>query len=291
MNSIDLQSKEYPKALRWIKDPPPILYFKGEWDPAIFDNCLGVVGSRKMTNYGKLISKEYVKIVASYEVTIVSGFMYGVDAHAHQAAIDGKGRTIAVMPCGIDLVHPSYQKELYEKIISRHGLIISEYPENTPPALWTYPRRNRIIAGISSHLLVIEAGLKSGALITARIARKYNKKILAVPGPLTSEVSKGTNQLIKNGSAIVTCPDDILIEFGINYKKPEHNNSKNKCRLSALEKSVLNLLESGTADADGIIRSIGKGPDKLNAALSTLSLKNLIGESDGKYFVNKSRAC
>jgi DNA processing protein len=291
MNSIDLQSEEYPKALRWIKDPPPTLYYKGEWDPGIFENCLGVVGSRKMTRYGKLICKEYVKLAASSGITIVSGFMYGIDANAHQAAIDGNGRTIAVMPCGIDLIHPSYQKELHEKIISRQGLIVSEYQGDTPPALWTYPRRNRIIAGLSSNLLVIEAGLKSGALITAKIAAKYNKTILAIPGPITSEVSKGTNQLIKNGSVIVTSPADVLNAYGINYQKPSYNSSSNTSGLTGPEQSILSLLEAGPSDADTIIRSIGKGPEKTNAALSILSLKNLIDENDGKYFINGSVLC
>ncbi|MBN1647636.1 MAG: DNA-processing protein DprA [Spirochaetales bacterium] len=291
MNSIDLNSEEYPKALRWIKDPPPVLYYRGEWDSGIFEHCLGVVGSRKMTNYGKLICREYVRRAASYGITIVSGFMYGIDANAHQAALDGKGRTIAVMPCGIDLVHPSYQKELHEKIIAQGGLVVSEYADDTPPALWTYPRRNRIIAGLSSHLLVIEAGVKSGALITAGIALKYHKKILAIPGPLTSAVSKGTNQLIKNGAAIVTSAQDVLNEYGILSQESLSVNTKSSARLSAPEKSILTLLESGPADADSIIRTTGKGPEKINAALSTLSLNNLIDECDGKYFLNGSGGC
>ncbi|MCK5199756.1 MAG: DNA-processing protein DprA, partial [Spirochaetales bacterium] len=183
MNYIDITSDEYPYLLRQIKDPPPKLYFRGNWDPDIFKETLSVVGSRRMTRYGEIITHSLVSAIASKEITIVSGFMYGIDAQAHNAALESGGRTIAVMPCGIEKIHPEYQSDLHERILNNNGLVVSEYTGDAPPALWTYPRRNRIIAGLSPLLLVVEAGIKSGALITAKIAAKYNKKIFAVPGP------------------------------------------------------------------------------------------------------------
>ena len=126
--------------------------------------------------------------------------MYGGDEAAHKAAVEAGGRTIAVMPCGIDMIHPEYQEELYNKILENKGLIISEYEGKFPPAIWTYPKRNRIVAGLSKAVLIVEAGLNSGTLITAECAKKFGRKIFAVPGPITSEVSKGTIQLIKEGA-------------------------------------------------------------------------------------------
>ena len=176
MNQIGIKSCEYPYLLKQIKDPPRKLYFKGDWNTDIFDETLSVVGSRRMTRYGEIITNELVAVIAEAGIVIVSGFMYGIDAQAHAAALETGGRTIAVMPCGIEKIHPEYQAGLYNRILRCGGLVVSEYPGDTPPALWTYPRRNRIIAGLSPVLLVVEAGLKSGALITARIAKNYNKK-------------------------------------------------------------------------------------------------------------------
>lgn len=282
MNQIDIRSTEYPHLLKQIKDPPEILYFKGEWNVEIFNKTISVVGSRKMTHYGEFITNEIIADVCRAGITVVSGFMYGIDAQAHSATLNNSGRTIAVMPCGIDRIHPEYQTDIYNGIIQSKGLIISEYPGNSSPALWTYPRRNRIIAGLSPVLLVVEAGLKSGSLITANIARKYNKKIFAVPGPLTSSVSIGTSQLIRNGAAIYTESEDLLLEYGFSkdFKTPQKLQSY---KLNSSQKKIVQLLSLESMGIDQIIRALQKPASEIGAEITVLCLKKIITLNDGKY--------
>jgi len=195
---VDLNSPEYPALLQKIEDPPKKLFYKGDYDNEIFERCVAVVGSRKMTRYGRDVTEEIVEVLVSAGITVVSGFMYGVDAASHVAALRNHGRTIAVMPCGIDVIHPAYQGDLYEEILEKGGLVVSEYESTTPPAVWTYPRRNRIIAGLSDITIIVEAGKESGSLITAGLAKEYGRKVFAVPGSIFSDVSFGTNKLINN---------------------------------------------------------------------------------------------
>jgi len=212
---IELQDKKYPKLLKKIVDPPKKLYYKGEWDEALFKNCLAVVGSRHLTSYGRRMTELLVSEIAAAGVTIVSGFMYGGDEAAHRVTLSVGGRTIAVMPGGIDVIHPEYQADLYRQILENQGLIISEFVGKLLPVNWMYAKRNRIVAGLSKAVLIIEAALNSGTLITAGYAKKFGRKIFAVPGPLTSEVSKGTVQLIKEGAVVVTEAQDVLRYFSL----------------------------------------------------------------------------
>ena len=284
MNYVDIKSSEYPYLLRQIKDPPPKLYFKKIWNPDIFLETLSVVGSRKMTRYGEIITDTIISAAAGAGITIVSGFMYGIDAQAHYAAVEARGRTIAVMPCGIDIIHPEHQTDLHRKILKSNGLIVSEYPGDTPPALWTYPRRNRIIAGLSPILLVVEAGEKSGALITAKIAKKYNKPIFAVPGPLTSSVSIGTANLIKNGAQIVTGIQDILSEYG-KTKNNELFSKKEFYGLNRTQTKILKLLANEPLSIDEISRFADKNISKIGAEITVLSIKKHVSLNDGKYYL------
>ena len=151
---MDIKNKKYPGLLGKIPDSPKKLYYKGGWNQSIFENCLAVVGSRRMTSYGKLACQKIVQEIASSGITVVSGFMYGIDATAHRAALEGGGRTIAVMPCGVNIIHPAYQEKLYNDILEKQGLIISEFEKDFPPANWTYPKRNRIVAGLSRAVLI-----------------------------------------------------------------------------------------------------------------------------------------
>jgi len=284
MNYIDINSSEYPYLLRQIKDPPPKLYFKKDWNTDIFSETLSVVGSRKMTRYGEQITDKLITAISGAGITIVSGFMYGIDAQAHNAAVKTGGRTIAVMPCGIDRIHPEYQIDLYNSILKNKGLIVSEYPGDTPPALWTYPRRNRIIAGLSPVLLVIEAGIKSGALITAKIAKKYNKIIYAVPGPMLSSVSQGTNMLIKQGAQIVTSKQDILSEYGITSKN-ELFSKKETYGLNKTQVKILKLLSNEPMGIDDIARISKKNISDIGADITVLSIKKHLSLNEGKYYI------
>ena len=280
---VDIKNKKYPKALKEIKNPPKRLYYRGNWDEDIFENCLAVVGSRRMTSYGRRIAEKMVRDIASSGVTIVSGFMYGIDATSHRASLDGGGRTIAVMPCGVNIVHPEYQGELYDDILKNKGLIISEFEKDFPPDAWTYPKRNRIVAGLSKSTFVVEAALKSGSLITAGFAKKYKRRIFALPGPTSSKVSEGTNQLIKNGASIVTCAQDILDFYDI--KKSDSNNL-NFQKAEGLEKKILEILKREPMEIDALSRMFEIPSSKIGTILSLMTMKGLISQEGGKYIAN-----
>ncbi len=287
---ITIEDKKYPELLRKIgKEAPEKLYYKGDWSEDIFENCLVVVGSRHLTSYGRKMTEQLVTEIAAAGVTIISGFMYGGDEAAHKAAVEAGGRTIAVMPCGIDIIHPAYQEELYNKILENKGLIISEFEGMMPPSVWTYPRRNRIVAGLSKAVLIVEAGLNSGTLITAEFAKKFGRKIFAVPGPLTSEVSKGTAKLIKEGAEIVTESKDIMDFYKILRQKGsvEVRPQQIAPRFGDnLERKIIEYLKREPMEIDILARTIGMPVAKLSANLSLMQLKGFIQQEGNKYYVD-----
>jgi len=282
---ITINDPKYPKLLKKINDPPKQLYYKGNWDDKIFENCLAVVGSRRMTSYGRQIASKLVLEIASRGITIVSGFMYGIDATAHKASLDAGGRTIAVMPSGIDLIHPEYQEELYKEILENNGLIISEFEGDFFPTLWAYPKRNRIVAGLSKAAMIIEAEEKSGSLITANFAKKYNKKIFAVPGPLSSVMSKGTNQLIKQGADIVTDSRDVLEYFDIKMDFKNQKTFSRNFALSKLEQRIIKELQRESMEIDILSRLLGVSAVEIGTVVSLMQLKGLLFIENGKYYV------
>jgi len=288
MNIITLRDKNYPALLRKIgKDAPEKIYYKGEWNNEIFENCLAVVGSRRLTSYGRKMTEQLVTEIAASGVTIVSGFMYGGDEAAHRAAAEVGGRTIAVMPCGIDVIHPEYQEELYNKILEKDGLIISEYEGKFPPANWTYPRRNRIVAGLSKAVLIVEAGLNSGTLITAEFAKKFGRKIFAVPGPLTSEVSKGTLGLIRGGAEAVGSAEEILRYYKIKGTIRENKGMIKEIKgVEGLEREIVDQLKKEPMEVDGLARILGMSVSKIGTTLSLMQLKGFINQEGGKYHLN-----
>ena len=264
----------------------------------IFNNCLAVVGSRKLTNYGKQAIERLVGEIAMNGITIVSGFMYGGDAEAHKTAVKVGGRTIAVMPCGIDRISPEDQEELYNDIIKNNGLIVSEYEGDMAPALWTYPRRNRIVAGLCKAVLVVEAGEKSGSLITASLAKKFGRKIFALPGPITSSVSIGTNALIKEGAEMVTDAKGILKWFGgnkvLSLKRnlvgQGHYYSRHRpsSQLASLQKNIdtqiLDLLGREAVGMDEMSRKLEISVSELSVKLSMMEMQGKIKLEGGRYY-------
>ncbi len=307
-NIVELKDKRYPALLKKINDAPKKLYYKGEWHDDIFKNCLAVVGSRRLTSYGRKMTEQLVSEIAARGITIVSGFMYGGDEAAHRATVEAGGRTIAVMPCGINVIHPEYQEDLYNKILENKGLIISEFEGDFPPDVWTYPRRNRIVAGLSKAVLIVEAGLNSGTLITAGYAKSFGRKIFAVPGPLTSEVSKGTARLIKEGAEIVIEARDILDFYKTNFQFSSTNfqspNSINPSDLTTgqansksqipnlkmttiLERQIIEQLEIEPLEADALARMLSLSISKVSASLSLMQIKGFIQQEGDKYFVDK----
>jgi len=278
---------EYPELLKQTKGAPKQLYYKGDFDLSIFENCLAVIGSRRLTSYGERIIEQMVSEIAMAGITIVSGFMYGGDAAAHEAAIKAGGRTIAVMPCGIDLIHPAHQEKLYKSILESGGLIISEYEGEMKPALWTYPQRNRIVAGLSKALLVIEAGEKSGCLITANCAKKFGRKVFAVPGPITGSLSKGTNLLIKNGAEMVLSAEDVLRGMGAAPEdeglSPREGMGAAPVAGAAPEARILRKLEQEPMGIDELSRGLEMSVSELSVKLSLMEIRGLIKLRGGKY--------
>lgn len=276
---IKIEDGGYPKLLKKIDTPPENLRYRGLLSEDIFKNTLAVVGSRRVTGYGKLITEKLVQELAQEGITIVSGFMYGVDALAHATALSVGGKTIAVMPCGADVIHPAYQKDLYYEIMKK-GLVLSEFEDGFPPDKWTYPKRNRIVVGLSMATLVIEAGEKSGSLISAGFAKKYKRKIFAVPGPITSSVSEGTNNLIKEGASIVTCAEDVISFFKKDRKERERERIE---KLSEEEKQIISVLKTEMSDKDTIARKTKIPLVRMNSILSFLELKGIVGKKGNKY--------
>lgn len=211
-DEIKVGSKSYPKSLLDLVDPPETLFVRGDSSLLFTKSGLAVVGSRKMTHYGLDMTTYFVRNLIPKGAVVVSGFMYGVDTAAHKATLSGKGKTIAVLAHGLDYIYPAENAKLYDEIVQSGGCIVSEYPLDFKPEKWTFPKRNRIVAALSLlGTLVVEAAEDSGSLITAHYADALNRPLFAVPGPISSITSKGTNNLIKMGLAkMVTTPEDIF---------------------------------------------------------------------------------
>lgn len=281
---VKITDPRYPQRLKRLKNPPEVLFFKGNWHQEIFQTCLAVVGSRRMSTYGQEMVQRLVSPLAQNGVTIVSGFMYGVDATAHQAALNVRGKTIAVMGCGIDIIRPKNQKELYNNVILLNGLILSELAGNHPAFRWTFVKRNRIVVGLSQAVLVVEAGEKSGALITAKIAQEHKTPVLAVPGQATSGVAQGTNWLIKNGAKPVTEAKEVAQTLNISLR---HIYTSKVCikKLSGMEEQIYKLLEVEPLEIDQIVRQLKLPASEVGTTLSLMVLKNILKEVKGEYYV------
>ncbi|MFC1621854.1 DNA-processing protein DprA [Patescibacteria group bacterium] len=282
--SVSVDSSTYPTLLKEIPDPPEVLYYKGNWDRSLFDNCLAVVGSRRMTVYGRRVTEKLVYEVASRGVTVVSGFMYGIDATAHRASLAAKGKTIAVLACGVECINPDHQQDLYYEILDSGGLVISEYPGDVRPQLWTYPKRNRIVAGISQATLVVEAAKKSGSLITAGLTREFRRELLAVPGQITSSTSVGANNLISSGAMLVRNAEDILNVFGRGYE--DLPIFKEVSVGDALRSEIVSSLAREPMDMDILCETLGLGASEVGAEITMLLLSGQIFEEGGKYYVD-----
>ena len=205
--------ERYPKSLLNTDNPPEQLFYRGNWSEEIFLKCLAVVGSRKMSEYGKRVVERLVPKLVEKGIVIVSGFMYGVDSEAHWQCLRGGGKTVAVLGNGLDILYPKNNGRLYDSILNKGGLVMSEYENDFGPKKWTFPERNRIVAGLSKAVLVIEGGERSGTLITARLAAEQGKTVMVVPNPIDSLVSRGANLLIREGAVPVRGMGDIMEEL------------------------------------------------------------------------------
>jgi len=281
MKNITISDPNFPKQLKSIPNPPKQLYYQGQWQTSIFKKVLAVVGSRSMTYYGQQIVDELVPDLVSQGVTIVSGFMYGVDTAACKKCLEFGGRTIAVLGSGLDVIYPSENKKLYQQIIENQGLIISEYPAGTKPQLWTFPQRNRIIAGLANlGVLIIEAGKKSGSLVTAKLALKQKRPLFAVCGPITSSVSAGTNWLIKKGWAKMTTSANDILKIDKKSKT-----GKSQLPKDPILAKIIKLLQVEPLTIDQIAKKIKQNIIKTSQILTKMGLEKIVEEKGGKYYL------
>lgn len=275
---MELPKEKWSQSLRQIKPEILSLFYKGEIDLLLNSSPkLAIVGSRRMTEYGQRVIEKWMPTLVEKGVTIVSGFMYGVDQTAHRACLENGGKTVAVLGWGIDWPVAQIDEELYQKIIEVDSLILSEYPDKTVPELWMFPQRNRIVAGIADAVLVVEGALKSGSLITARLATRFGKKLLAVPGPVTSRVAEGTNTLIRDGKArAVLCAEDILKEMGLSP-------GQMTLSLENIDDPLVSLLADGERSVDEMSRLLKLSVGEVLGKLTQLALAGLVTEAAGKY--------
>jgi len=273
---ITIEDNNYPKLLAEIYDPPQLLYYKGKLENQD-EFALAVVGTRKYTNYGKQATEQIVKDLARNNLTIVSGLALGIDALAHQATLEVNGRTVAVLGSGLDKqnVYPSANRYLADKIIASDGAIISEFPLGTPPLKHHFPQRNRLISGLSLGSLIIEAGEKSGALITARHSLEQNREVFALPGSIYSPTSIGPNQLIKMGAKVVTKATDIMETLDLVQVK-EFISNKKIIPESAEEERVLEHLAHEPIHVNELIRLTKLSTDIINSTLTLMEMKGMI---------------
>lgn len=276
--AITISSDGYPKLLKQTYDPPAIIYIKGRLSEAL-NFPLAVVGSRKVSSYGIQVIKDIVGALARSGISIVSGMAYGVDTAAHETAISNGAKTIAVLASGLDPYNLSRRKQIAEKIIA-NGALISEYPFGKPAMKHQFPVRNRIIAGLTPAVLVIEAREKSGALITPRLALEANRDVFAVPGGIYSPHSVGTNNLIKQGAKAVTSCQEILDELGLT--KPEGCiNNRSIVSASSDEKAILSLLDTEPLHIDAIAKKINNEANKVSGTLTLMEMEGIVKNLGG----------
>lgn len=279
---LTLLNKDYPEILKQIPDCPPVLYFKGTLKPE--DNlAMAVVGTRKITSYGRQATELLVRDLVAVGLTIVSGMARGVDSMAHQTALASGSRTIAVLGSGVDVIYPPENKKLYEEIV-KSGAVISEFPPGYPALPGNFPARNRIISGLALGVLVTEAAEDSGSLITASCAAEQGREVFAVPGPITSPLSQGTAELIKKGAKLVYNVRDILEELNIKSRTKQLR-AKTVLPESKEEVLILEILKTdGTVHIDEITRRSGMVSAQVGSVLTLMEIKGMVKNfGNGEY--------
>lgn len=283
--NVTLWDKNYPPRLKNIYDPPVLLFYTGRLSIAS-NQAIGVVGSRYPSAYGKVATNHICEKLAMKNITIISGFARGVDTIAHRVALDAGMATIAVLGTGLDVVYPAENKKLYASLAEKN-LIITEYLFETKPDAANFPKRNRIISGLSLGVVVTEAAQKSGALLTAAYALEQNREVFAVPGPINSAKSMGTNDLIKQGAKLVANVDDITSEIERQLTLPLATPQIAKPNLSNDENAVFKLLENGPLHIDTIAIKANKPVADVLTQLLMLEIKGLVFQQPGKIFIKK----
>tara|TARA_B100000927_G_scaffold88917_2_gene71867 strand:- start:8362 stop:9480 length:1119 start_codon:yes stop_codon:yes gene_type:complete len=289
---ITLEDDEYPTALREIHDPPFLLYLRGNLEPNDAA-AIGIVGSRRMTHYGREQARKLSFQLARAGFTIISGLARGIDTAAHEAALAAEGRTIAVLGSGIGNIYPPENDVLADRI-AENGAVISEFPVLYVPDKQSFPLRNRIVSGMSEGLLVVEAPARSGSLITASQAMEQGRTVFAVPGPIDRPTSEGCNRLIRDGATLVSSGQDVIndLSTGLNslnleFASPKHPRANHSSILDSLDdqqSKILDELEKGEQTIDTLSEAIHAPASTVSASLLQLEMKHLIKQLPGKYF-------
>jgi DNA processing protein len=276
---VDLRDPDYPALLKKIHYPPQRLYLRGR---LISDEiCVAVVGARQASSYGKMVAGYLGEELARRGIAVASGMARGVDTAAHRGALRGGGRTIAVLGCGIDIVYPRENRALMEEI-AESGAVITEFPPGEEPKPWHFPARNRIISGMALGTVVVEAGERSGSLITANFALEEGRDVFAVPGQIRSPGSRGTHALIKQGARLVEDIRDILEELSL----PIENRGKpRRAPPTFEERKILDCLGGGGRHTDELIAESGMSAAQVTALLAVMELKGLVQREPGNIFM------
>jgi len=294
---LTLATERYPELLRETYDPPIVLYAKGDFERAMAQPTLAVVGSRHCSTYGRNVAEMLARELAQRGVTIISGLARGIDSSAHRSAIEGGGLTVAVMGTGLDAIYPKENRKLADQIIEQ-GALITEFPLETPPLPQNFPFRNRVISGLSLGVLIIEGAERSGSLITARMAYEQGREVFAVPGNITSSKSFGPNYLIKDGAKLVQTWRDVVEEFPLEVKsqilaseRTEERTeqlSLDEVALTDAERKVLvSLKDDEPVHIDQLISRMSLSSGELLSALLKLEMTDRIKQLPGKCFVRK----
>lgn len=282
---ITYYDDDYPSILRYINDSPKVLYIKGQLLPED-KTSIAIVGARKSTAYGRWVAEKISSELAELGITLVSGMAKGIDAQVHISALNSKTRTIAVLGCGVDVIYPSSNRELYDRI-QENGCIISEFPLGTRPLPYNFPQRNRIISGLSLGVVVVEATEKSGSLITAHHAMEQGKDVFSIPGNINSIFSKGTNLLIKDGAKLVMSVEDIIEEIPSLVERYSRLNRKielDYTQFSTDEVKIIKCISEKPIHCDLITHRTGIGIIELNSMLTILEMKGVIKQLPGRIY-------
>lgn len=273
---ITIKDENYPRKLMSIEYPPPVLFMKGEIQECD-SYAVAVVGTRRITSYGRQVATELAHFLAQNHVTVVSGLARGVDSIAHRAALGGGGRTIAVFGCGVDIIYPPENRGLAEQVI-QNGALLSDYYPGTPPEGINFPPRNRIISGLSLASVIVEAGERSGALITAEFAASQGREVFAVPGSFYAVRSKGANRLIRDGALPLLNFNDLLDALNLDHAE-EYRYAKKVLPENDIELLLLETLRDEPMHINEIKATLGLSMEKISAALVMMKLKGMVKET------------
>jgi DNA processing protein len=288
VQAIPCEHPCYPSRLKEIHDYPPVLYVRGTLPPEGHP-CVAVVGTRRPTIYGRQVAEEMAADLARNDTTIVSGLARGVDSIAHQSALECGGKTIAVLASGLDIIYPAENLKLAQHIMAS-GALVSEYPLGVRPRAENFPLRNRIMSGLSLGVLVVEAGERSGALITALQALEQNREVFAIPGSILSPTSKGTNRLIQEGAKLVCRCADILEELNLSMVAPRQLEIKEFAPANEAESGILEQLSPEPSHIDEICRSSGLTMPQVSSTLAMLELKGVVKRIGNMNYVRSQQA-